>query len=284
MAADIDWDPCVCDHNIDDMDPFYDAEMDEVSDSRFNQYGEYRHRTITTHVIEPEAEFFDVTEILNFYDRVDDLFDTLHPEEVLMVYNINTITFATKPSDFDLIRPLFGWATADTIKRTFAVTAQYARGRVSDTLTQHWRSRFPDCKVKRRNEPVSTDTVLSDTPAVDNGSIAAQIFVGRNTLVADAYGIKTDREFVNTLEDNIRERVAMEKRISDGAKAEMSDRVKDILRALVIGDWQSEPYNQNQNFAENRYATIKRPLIGFLIVLVPQPRYGYLPLPMFVSS
>jgi hypothetical protein len=257
MTADVDWDPCICDNNIDDMEQFYDAEMDAVSDSPFDQFGDYRHRTIATHIIEPEAEFFDATEILSYDDRVDNFFDALHPNEVQMVYDINTITVSTKPPDFDLIRPLFGWAPSDTIKRTFAVTTQYARGRVSDTLKQHWRSRFPACNVKRRNEPVATDTVFSDTPAVDNGSIAAQIFVGRNTLVADAYGIKTDREFVNTLEDNIRERGAMDKLISDGAKAEMSDRVKDILRALVISDWQSEPYHQNQNFAENRYATIK---------------------------
>jgi uncharacterized protein (DUF58 family) len=68
---------------------------------------------------------------------------------------------------------------ADTIKRTFAVTTQFARGRVSDTLKQHWRSRFPACNVKRRNEPVATDTVFSDTPAVDSGVTAAQIFGGR---------------------------------------------------------------------------------------------------------
>jgi hypothetical protein len=92
---------------------------------------------------------------------------------------------------------------------------------------------------------------------VDIGSIAAQLFVCRNTLVADTYGIKTDREIVNTLEGNIRERGATDKLISDGTKAEMSDCVKDILRALVISDWQSEPYHQNQNFSENRYATIK---------------------------
>jgi hypothetical protein len=49
----------------------------------------------------------------------------------------------------------------------------------------------------------------------------------------------------------------MDKLISDGAKAEMSDHVKDILHALVISDWQSEPYHQNQNFDENQYATIK---------------------------
>jgi hypothetical protein len=62
---------------------------------------------------------------------------------------------------------------------------------------------------------------------------------------------------VNTLEDNICERGAMDKVISDCAKAEMSERVKQILCALCISAWHSEPYNENQNFTENRYATIK---------------------------
>jgi hypothetical protein len=76
-------------------------------------------------------------------------------------------------------------------------------------------------------------------------------------LVADVYELKTYNEFVNTLEDNIREREAMDKLISDCEKAEMSERVKQILRALVISVWYSEPYHENQDFAENRYATIK---------------------------
>jgi hypothetical protein len=62
---------------------------------------------------------------------------------------------------------------------------------------------------------------------------------------------------VNTLEDNIREWGAMDKSISDCAKAEMSEHVKQILRALVVSAWYSEPSHENQNFAENRYATIK---------------------------
>jgi hypothetical protein len=81
--------------------------------------------------------------------------------------------------------------------------------------------------------------------------------VGRTSLVADVYGIKTNKEFVNTLEDNIRERGAMDKLISGCARAETSTRIKDILRALIILDWQSEPYQQNQNFAKNRYINIK---------------------------
>jgi septum formation inhibitor MinC len=111
--------------------------------------------------------------------------------------------------------------------------------------------------VKRRNEPVATDTVFSDTAAVDCGVTAVQIFVGRESLIADVYDLKTDKEFVNTLEDNIRERGAMSKLISDCATAEMSEQVKQILHALAISAWYSEPYHENKIFAENRYATIK---------------------------
>jgi hypothetical protein len=80
--------------------------------SPFDQYGEYRHRTITTHIIEPEAEFFDATEILSYDDHVDNFFDALHPNEVQMVFDINSITVSTKPPDFDLIHPRFAWAPA----------------------------------------------------------------------------------------------------------------------------------------------------------------------------
>jgi hypothetical protein len=49
----------------------------------------------------------------------------------------------------------------------------------------------------------------------------------------------------------------MEKLISDCAKAETSECAKQILCALFIGSWYSEPYHENQNFTENCYDTIK---------------------------
>jgi hypothetical protein len=68
---------------------------------------------------------------------------------------------------------------------------------------------------------VATDTVFRDTSAVFTGSIkSAQIFIERKSLVDDVYGIKTNKAFVNTLEDNIREREAMDKLISDCEGAE----------------------------------------------------------------
>ena len=83
------------------------------------------------------------------------------------------------------------------------------------------------------------------------------MFVGRDTLVADAYPMKSGKQFVNTLEDNITRRGAMDKLLSDSAQTEISNKVMDILWAYHISNWHSEPYHKNQNPAEWRYRTIK---------------------------
>jgi hypothetical protein len=87
--------------------------------------------------------------------------------------------------------------------------------------------------------------VFSDTPAIDGGeTCAAQIFVGTETLlVADVCGMKTEKQFVNTLEDNSRERGAVSRLRSD--------------RVLHIGQWQSEAHQQHQNPSKRRYQTLK---------------------------
>jgi hypothetical protein len=257
MTSDANWDPSIYDNTFDSIEDYHEPELEVIEhDNPFDDHGEYRHRTIAKHKMVDEEEFFDAVECYDFEDLVDEVMDAVDPKGRKDIY-LATLTNVDNKPNFELLRPLFGWAPTDTIKRTFCVTTQFARGRVSDTLKQHWRSRFPACNIKRRNEPVATDTVFSDTPAVDSGVTAAQIFVGRQSLVADVYGLKTDKEFVNTLEDNIRERGAMDKLISDCAKAETSNRVKQILRALCISSWYSEPYHENQNFAENRYGTLK---------------------------
>ena len=49
----------------------------------------------------------------------------------------------------------------------------------------------------------------------------------------------------------------MTKLISNDAQAEISKRVKDILCAYAIDDWQSEPYHKHQNFAERMIWDLK---------------------------
>ena len=49
----------------------------------------------------------------------------------------------------------------------------------------------PVFDIPQRNEPVATDTVFSNTPAINDGSTMAQLFVGKDTIVCDVYGIKS---------------------------------------------------------------------------------------------
>ena len=124
-------------------------------------------------------------------------------------------------------------------------------------MRKHFKSRFPAFNIPRRSEEFATGTIFSDTPAIDSDVTMAQIFVGKRTLVTDVYPLKSQKQFVNTLEDNIRFRGAMTKLISDYAKVEISSKVKDILRMYHSSSWNSEPYHQNQNPAEGRYCTLK---------------------------
>ena len=98
-------------------------------------------------------------------------------------------------------------------------------------MKKHLKSRNPALNIPRRHEVVTSDTVFSDTPAVDSGVKQAQVFVGSNTLVADGYPMKSGKQFVNNLEDNIRRQGAMDKLLSDSAKTEISNKVMDIVRA-----------------------------------------------------
>ena len=43
----------------------------------------------------------------------------------------------------------------------------------------------------------------SNSLAVDDSSTCVQLFVGTKTIVTDAYGMKTDKQFVNALENII---------------------------------------------------------------------------------
>ena len=147
----------------------------------------------------------------------------------------------------------FGSVNADTIKETFKHTTQWGASIATFPMKKHLKSRNPALNVPRRHEAVATDTVYSDTPTIDSGVKMAQLFVGKESLVSDIYPMRSGKQYVNTLEDNIHRCSAMDKLISDSAKNKNFHKVKDILRAYNINDWQSEPYHQNQNPAEWQY-------------------------------
>jgi hypothetical protein len=105
--------------------------------------------------------------------------------------------------DFHLLRPFFGWMSADIIQKTFEHTTQYARLPTGTMLKKAFTSPHPSLNVYRRNEDVTCDIIYSDVPAIFDGSTAAIIFFGTSSKVTDVHSIKRDNQFANTLEDTI---------------------------------------------------------------------------------
>jgi hypothetical protein len=131
--------------------------------------------------------------------------------------------------DYGQLRPHLGWLPIDAIKKTFERTTQLARMPMSTILKKRYKSPNPALNVHPRDEPMATDTIYSDTPAINCGITSAQLFVGTKTHTADVYPIRSDKQFVNTLLDNITQRGAPTKLISDRAQVKISERVKQVL-------------------------------------------------------
>ena len=101
--------------------------------------------------------------------------------------------------------------------------------------------------------------IYARMPAIGTGGQKmAQLFMGRISRVADIMGMHNEAQFINTLEDVIHKRRAMDKLISDSAQVKISNQGKDALRVMIIDDWQSKANYQQQNFAEHVWKFIKR--------------------------
>ena len=249
------WDVSV-DHEItpsllEDINQHSDDSL--LQDSIFDEYGDLHHRDIQT---------------LNIFCDLP----SLPPGEPITHVHLHDSNSAEE--DWKSLRPCFGWQSEQVIKNTYQVTSRF-EGTIPqhDYLKKHFKSR----------NPVATDTIFSDTPAINDGRTMAQFFVGRDTLVCDAYGIKSQKQFINTLYDNIRFRGAMTTLITDGGRYAISKKISDLLRSLFIKQYESEPYHQHQNKAEQRYGVVKR-YINTLMNLNGAPAHCWLLCMLYVCN
>ena len=178
--------------------------------------------------------------------------------------------------DWKSLRPYFGWQSEQVIQNTTKVISRFG-GTVPqhDYLKKHFKCGNPVFNIPKRNEPLATDTVHSDAPAINTGSTMAHFFVGKDTLACDTYDIKSQKQIINTLYDNIKTRGAMDAIITDGGKYEISKKVADLLRSLFIRQYESEPYHQHRSKAEQHYGVVKR-YINTLMNLTGAPGHCWI--------
>jgi hypothetical protein len=281
LTSSAEWDPTIIDHSLSTQDDWYNTIKrleDGIIKTPFDEFGNYlgREPPTETKVLPPITEDA-ITDNDDPQESDDEPEELSFREAYLVVQNVN-LSYACynneligdqindtsqdpdkeptleasqplvkkKPIDYEKFRPYFLDVPIDKIRQTFKVTTQFATNVMSGmNITQTLKSPYPANNVWRRNEPVASDTIYAEEDAIGtNGQRMAQLFIGRKSLVIDVFGMNSTKEFVNTLEDVIRKRGAMDKLITDSAKVEISQRVLDILRALCIDDWQSEPEYQ----------------------------------------
>ena len=140
-----------------------------------------------------------IDECGNFQGRVVQTLSFLSEEHITSVQK-----HVQQPTTIDYckLKPYFGWVNADTIKKIFENSTQWAVTSTRFPKRKHFfKSRFPALIIPRGNEAVATDTIFSDTPAIDSGITMAQLFIGKHSLVSEVYPMQSSKQFVNTLED-----------------------------------------------------------------------------------
>ena len=237
-TRDSDWDPSIFDHEFDEgCDEWYDALMDHAENPHweiFDEFGNYRKRQaimVEEHFVDAALDEGSIMDRCVWYVNQTDLNEHQAQPEAQRV----------KPGehDWETLRRFFGWASVNMVERTFQAMTQMGRLSNAVDLKKHYHSPNPALNVHHHQKPVATDYIYADVPAVDDGSMGAQIFIGMESEVCDAQGLKSPKQFVNSLEDNIRKRGAMDKLVSDRAQMENGQRAQDILRALFISSWQT---------------------------------------------
>ena len=237
FTSDEDWDPSVLDHiwpeDLSDIGEF--SSCLETDEEKFDGYDD--RVTLMGSLIHPDDDEDPVFE--NTQDRV--AARIANPHKVKM-----------REQDYVSLIPKMGWMPLEVVKKTIEKSTQWFRNIYRLPMRKHFKSRFPRANVHSRMENVAFDKVISDTPAHKSGVKQAAFFVGTSTRVKDVYPMRSEKQFPKLMEDNIRERGAPLKFISDNAQAFIGQRVKEILRLFCIKDYQSEPHNQWQNDAEGQ--------------------------------
>ena len=105
--------------------------------------------------------------------------------------------------------------------------------------------------------PVATDTIFSDTLAVDSSVNQAQVFVVRALQLLMLTLWKVGSNLLTHLRITLGDGELWTNSSVILPRLRYPIKVMDILGVYHICNWHSEPYHQNQNHAEWRYRCIK---------------------------
>lgn len=131
--------------------------------------------------------------------------------------------------------------------------------RVRDRLPfrRHLKARYPELNRPRLRETFATDTFFSSVKAL-GGYLCMQLFVGVSSRFTATYGMHTESQGPQALEDFIRDYGAPFVIRSDNAKMEIGKTFTQICRKYNIKQTTTEPHHPQQNPAERQIQEVKK--------------------------
>ena len=178
------WDPSVIDFKYNTREEWEilgNEDDDEFFEPRFDAYGDSTKRVIANleYLLEapppllPPKQDDSTASDPTFASAKTS--STFHHDWGPTQQGIHQHLVTEKEPNWDDLRPHFGYQPVEAIKKTFQVTTRHGCEGTNTHMRKHFKSRNPALNVHRRNEPVATDFIFSNTPAVDNGSTIASL-------------------------------------------------------------------------------------------------------------
>jgi hypothetical protein len=137
--------------------------------------------------------------------------------------------------DYDKLSPYFVFRPYDVTLNILRQKTQLAKSTIHYAMRRHLKSRFQMLRHKRLNEVIATDTYFANEKSIE-GYHCEQVFFGMIFKMLYVVGVKTESEFADVYLYFIRKYGIPSALRRDNAKSDMSQRVKDIHRDLIIAD------------------------------------------------
>jgi len=97
--------------------------------------------------------------------------------------HVNCNKIKMKEPDYEALHPCFAWAPADIVKKTLEATMQYAWNLYNLPFCKHYHSHFPALNFDHHHEAVATNTIYSDTSAINDGPPVHRFLLAKKHLL-----------------------------------------------------------------------------------------------------
>ena len=223
---------------------FVDAIDDTAGEAFFSPSDNFgaRSRLGRTFHLSLEGDFTRVPDVDGFLEEMD--------WKELLGYNepIDTAAYAVKSvrasmEDAVKLQPYLGWRPLEVVQRTLENTTQLAHQLISTPMKDHIMGLYKFLNRPRLDEVVATNTFFSSARNV-TGATCAQVFYGLSSHFVNVYGMASEQNRPDCLDDFLRKEGAPNDIRSDNLNMERwQTRWLQQIRDLFVSSEFTEPHH-----------------------------------------